>query len=287
MNPTFRTAALLLMAAAAPAMASDSPSPKQVISLPSDVREATRFVITSEGSLVVEPDGRVSNVKLDMPSSTREAYRQAISRWTFEPMRVNGEPVRAEARFTLSANGTAIPGTDQMQLAIENVWFRESTSLEGGEEHRPERARTHPPRYPSQAALAGYGGTVYVIVQLNGEGEVLEAGAASVSLSRSSIRNERQAESMARLLVNASVSAAREWVVADPDAIASGAAVIPVTFHPPQQSFGGWKPQIPLEVTPLPWMLTLQSEAAVLTAGGESSASRFKLVDDVAGSAVN
>lgn len=261
----------------------------QVVSVAPEATKAERFVIQAEGTLVVEPDGTVSDVRLQMPSSTREAYSAAIARWTFEPMRVNGAAVRARANFTLKASGTAIPGTDQMRLAVDNVWFGESESLDGGEshQHRPQGQRLAPPRYPHNVALAGYGGAIDVLVKLDSEGRVVDAGIAGIALTRSSIRNKRQAESMARQMADASVSAARSWVVGDREAIAAGSATVPVVFFPPQESFGGWKPQIPLDVTPLPWMLTAQAQAVALTPGGASSNSRFKLTTDVAGITIN
>ena len=64
-------------------------------------------------------------------------------------------------------------------------------------------------------------------------------------------------------------------------------ATVPVTFHPPQERHGGWRPQIPLDVTPLPWMLAAQAETVTLTAGGEGSAARFELLSRVAGTTIN
>lgn len=281
-------ALLAALSLAAPAAHADAEAhDRQVISLPAEARKAERFMTHATGSLVVETDGSVSDVKLAMASSTREIYRQAIARWVFEPMRVGGEPVRAKARFTLLASGTAIPGSDDMRLGIDQVWFHESSSLEGEEEYRAERSRLAPPRYPADAAIAGFGGTVDVLVKLDAEGRVVDAGVAGVALSRRAVRSERQAESMARKLADASVRAARGWVLVDPEVLEIGSAIIPVTFHPPQEPIDGWKPQIPLEVTPLPWMLTVQAQAVALTPGGEPTSSRFKLVDEVAGTAVN
>ena len=261
----------------------------QVVSVAADGRKAERFVTTASGSLVVEPDGTVSSVDLRMSSPIGDAYREAIARWTFQPMRVDGAAVRAEARFTLRASGTVIAGTDQMRLAIDNVWFHESASLEGDEahRHRPDRQSLAPPRYPRDPAIAGYGGSVDVLVKLDSEGRVVDAGIAGVALTRSAIRNVRQAETMARQLAHASVSAARAWVFTDREVIAAGSAIVPVTFYPPQEDHGGWKPQIPLDVTPLPWMLAAQAQAVALMPGGQSSASRFKLLSDVAGTTIN
>lgn len=283
--PAALVAALSVVAPASHAAA--EAQDRQVISLPADARKAERFVARATGSLVVEADGSVSDVRLDMAAATREIYRQAIARWAFEPMRVGGEPVRAEARFTLMASGTAIPGSDDMRLGIDQVWFHESSSLEGEEEHRHEASRLVPPRYPTDAAIAGFGGTVDVLVKLDAEGRVVDAGVAGIALSRRAIRSERQAESMARKLAEASVRAAREWVLGDPAALETGSAIVPVTFHPPQEPLDGWKPQIPLEVTPHSWMLAVQAQAVALAPGGEPTSSRFKLVDEVAGTAVN
>jgi hypothetical protein len=262
-------------------------SGSQVIAVPDGLRKAERFAVRAGGRLVVEPDGRVSEATLDMPGATRDIYLQAIARWRFEPMRVDGAPVRAETRFTLIAIGTAIAGTDRMRLGIENVWFHGSESLEGAETHEEPRQFLSPPRYPRAVAQAGYGGTVNVLVKLDAEGGVVDAGIAGVALSRGTLRNERQAVAMARAMADASVSAARGWRINDAAAIEAGSAIVPVTFHPPQQPFGDWTPQIPLDVSPLPWMLAAQAEAVALTAGGSAGSARFRLLDDVTGTAVN
>ena len=56
-----------------------------------------RYVAEAAGTLTIEPDGTVSATTLPdaLHPSLRDAFTAAIRRWTFEPIHVDGEAVRA------------------------------------------------------------------------------------------------------------------------------------------------------------------------------------------------
>ena len=71
-------AAVLMLSSPIGASAPASTLPtEQQYAIPDGPRQVQRFEISTRGTLVVEPDGRVTEVELDMPASTREIYRAA------------------------------------------------------------------------------------------------------------------------------------------------------------------------------------------------------------------
>lgn len=280
-----------LLATAAPSLAAaraDETIQEQRIAVGADTPRVASFELNARGTLTIEPDGRVSEATIDMPRETRQIYLEAIRGWTFQPVIVDGKPARVLAHFMLEATAQPLEGAkDRMQLGVGNVWFLDPPTAESRGTPQSASSNLAPPRYPSRAAEAGYGGKVEVLVKLDASGRVVEAGVARMDLGVSEVRRPATAETFARLLAEAAVGAAREWTVADPASIAAGSAIIPVVFSPPQRPHDGWQPRIPLEVTPLPWMVAPAGQAVAFTPGGEAASSRFKLAQDVAGTAIN
>lgn len=286
---TVAIAAMLgLPAVPATASAAEGDAPEQRFTIGESTPRAATFEMTARGTVTIEPDGRVSAATLDMPRETRQIYLDAIRRWTFQPVVVDGQPARVLAHFMIEATARPVEGSkDQMQLGFDNVWFLDPPTAESGGEPRSASSSLTPPRYPQRAAVAGYGGTVDVLVKLDSEGRVFEAGVANLALGVSAIRQQRAAETFARLLAEAAVGAARSWTVSDPGSIEAGSAIIPVSFHPPQRPIDGWQPRIPLEVTPLPWMVAVTGQAVAFTPGGEAASSRIKPLNDISGTMIN
>lgn len=261
---------------------------RQQFALESGVRHVAMYEMTARGTLVVEPDGRVSEATLDMPRETRELYLDAIRRWTFQPVRVDGAPIRAKAHFLLAATAHPIEGRPgEMRLGVENVWFLDPPETEAVAGARAPRNDLKPPVYPSRAAQADHGAALSVLVKLDAEGRVIDAGITRFALAASEVRSTGQSNAFARQFVESTLAAARTWVIRDPSAIGAGSAIVPVVYHSPHRQPGGWQPRIPLEVTPLPWMLAAKSEAVAYTPAGEATSPRFRLVDDASAAAIN
>lgn len=294
MRPIFGAALAAALAAglalAAPPAFADDPtlSNGQAFRLPDgdDARRPLRYEIDASGTLTIEPDGRVSEVDLEMKPAVREAYRRAIKGWTFDPVEVDGRVVRAKAHFRLVGFGLPIDGSREVQLGVEHVWFLDPPQVREAASSPLQPLR--PPTYPSNAAQAAFGATVELLLKIAQDGSVADAGVASLSLDAWQIESRRRAEDFAESFAERALRAARDWSFAGhPDATPGGTVIVPVTFHPPQRPLDGWRPQIPVDVTLLPWMVAAQQEAVAMTASGAASSSRFKLVDDVAGTTIN
>lgn len=281
-------AAVLMMSSPIGASAPASTLPtEQQFSVAEGLREAQRFEMTAKGTLVVEPDGRVTEVELDMPPSTRELYREAIARWRFRPVSIDGRIVRAKAHFLLAATGERVPGSQDVKLGIENVWFIDPPQARPARSESPPGNDLRPPRYPMTAATEGYGAEVDLLVRVDAEGRVIDVGVQGLSLGVTEIRRPGRAAAFAKHFAAASVQAARSWTFRDPEVLAHGTAIVPVSFMPPTRPHDGWQPRIPLEVTLLPWMATLPGDAVAMTPDGQSPSTAFQLIDEVAGSSVN
>lgn len=289
---------LLLLAAAAAVLAmAAAPVPASEVRLRNgqgialepghDRRSPARFEMSGSGSLVIEADGRVSDVVLDLHRSVRRNFREAISTWRFAPVEIDGRVVRAKAHFQIEVFGTPIAGTDRVQLGVKNVWFLDPPT---GDAEAGAHATSHlaPPSYPSQAALEAYGATVLLLLKIDAEGRVADAGVADLTLDVWGVRDPARAERFALRFAERSLTAARNWTFAARDDVPlEGTVLVPVTFIPPQRPRDGWRPQVDVHVEALPWMLAAQAEAVSLTAGGGRPSTRFQLLDEVAGTTVN
>jgi hypothetical protein len=279
--------AALLGPAVAVASEPASLSMAQQYAINDSTRDVQRFEMTAFGTLVVEPDGRITEVELDMPDSTREIYRQAMLGWKCRPVEIDGRIVRAKAHFLLDATGQRVPGSDDIKLGIERLLFIDPPKGVEASGERQARNELRPPRYPMNPVREGYGARVDVLVKLDAEGRVVDVGVDRLSLGVNEIEQVGRAEAFARQFASATLRAARQWRFNDPAVIAEGAAVVPVNFTPPERSVRGWQPVIPVEVTALPWMALARGEAVAMTAAGQPSSAQFQLIDEVEGTTIN
>lgn len=278
----------LSLSSALPVAASTTRSATQQFTLGANTPRAATFEMTARGTVTIEPDGSVSEATLDMPRETRKAYLEAIRAWTFRPVVIDGRPVRAVAHFMIEATAKPMEGApDRVQLGFDNVWFLDPPEGKASVGERSARNELSPPRYPQRAADYGYGAEVRLLVKLDDSGRVIDAGVIGLALGVSSIQGVGRAETFARQFAESSVSAAKSWVIRDPASIEAGAAIVPVVFSRSREAGGSWQPRIPLDVTPLPWMVAASGKAVAFTPGGEASSSRFKLVEDVTGATIN
>jgi len=277
-------------APAAPVLA-DAPefSQEQAFLLPAPVERPPLFFATVAGSLVVEPDGSVSDVKLKLPGDAGRIFREALAKQRFQPVEIDGQIVRAHAFFELRARAAPIDGSSEARLFIDDLTFVDPPAA--GLRHAPRHTTSlTPPRYPSSAAQRGVGALVLVRVQLNAEGRVVRAGIQDMSLYALEARSSARAERAARLFVDRTLDAVRDWTF-DMDAIggidaSNPVVLVPVSFTPPTMSRDGWMPTIPLNVRLLPWMR--DSDIAVaLTGSGTAPSEKFKLLEDPRGAQVN
>lgn len=239
-----------------------------------------RFVAEGDGTLTIEPDGTVSAATLpdQLDPALREAYVRAIRRWTFEPILVDGQPVRALGHMRL-AFSIELKGRAFQSASIERVTFidpsGEATSVLG------PGAKMHPPRYPMELARQGIGGEVLMAVQTDANGRIVRAATQSGRLYADvRPRDEARAQRAFGQLARASVEAARNWEL---PGCRSSICTVPVryTVMRDQQRPTFWWPAHTVAITPEPWMLG--GSVVALGANGSASSLRFRPTSKVDG----
>lgn len=249
------------------------------------VKPAADIEMEVGGKIAVGPDGLVRDYTLTskLPAAVAELVERNVRSWKFEPILVDGKPVIAETRLRMVLHGTPV-GEDSYTLKVENVWFGE-----------PERAHDmKPPRYPAEAARAGLGAKVVLVLKLDADGNVVDVLAEQTSLDMRT-HSEQVAEKWRRVFEQASVAAARKWKFT-PGETVNGEAVgslvrVPTTFRmgdSRKDDSGKWQAYVPGPINPIPWV----TEDSVASQAGRDRlqdgdtqplSSRFKLVGDVVG----
>lgn len=216
------------------------------------------------GGIVIAPDGTVQSHTLDHPEkltgTIATAVDKAVSAWRFTPVQVDGKPVAATTRMSLRLVATP-HGAGQAAVRIKGVLFGADKVSGGGVVSTPQAKRVVP-GYPPDAARAGIGATVYLVLKVGADGKVLDAVAQQVNLAKPGSADEmahwRQAFSRAAL------AAATRWTYEVPTT-GRHAGQSPWTVHisvdyflpavsvEPRSRYGQWQAYMPGPVEPVSW----------------------------------
>lgn len=249
--------ALALLAAAAPA-AKPRAALQQV--------EASMVI---EGTVDIGRDGAPVAHALDqadrIPPYVTALVARAIPELRFMPVLVAGEPVVARAKMRMRL--VAKPGEDgDMRMAIRAVDFGEGAyAPEGGraaDDTGTVRAKAMaPPKFPTDVLDIGGKGTVYLIVKVGRQGQVLDVATEQVNLT--ALGNAFQMAQIRNSLARAATFAARQWTFLPPttgDSVDSESWVVrvPIDFaYPddPKPGYGEWSSYVPGPWTRVPWAI--------------------------------
>ena len=229
------------------------------------------------GTIVIAPDGSVRSHTIDQPEKVPSAIRafadKAMAAWKFVPAVIDGHPGVAQAKVHLRL--IADPTADGSYVVrVGGVSFEGDGDSSENLQENVAVSRLHAPQYPFDALRAHTGGTVFLLLRVGRQGEVLDAAAEQVNLTA-----QGPAWEMAKLrgqFARASLVAVKRWRFVAPTTgqLADKPywyARVPVTFalrspgHPPptdEDEYGQWQPYVrgPREV--VPWLNVPQ-----LTAG--------------------
>lgn len=217
MNRILSLALSLTVLAPAAGLAAGAPAMSEVEMVDSkDLQKA--LLLSAEGSIVIEADGSVGEYTIATPLTPElmEVLSKSIPRWRFEPVLVDGKPVRAESKMRLSL--AAVETGKEYRVAIENVVFPGGMSAldqARASQGAPVQAlgrQMNPPVYPRTLERAGVTGRVLLGLHFGPDGRMLDVVAVqSMLFNVRGYNNElRQA---VRLLEQSSVEAARKWTV--------------------------------------------------------------------------
>lgn len=219
--------------------------------------EAARQQLVSSalvaGKIVIGTDGAVESHTLDegvvLEPAMVEFLDRAIAQWRFEPVKVDGQAVRAQVPMRLRLVLRPVEG-DRFKLEIASTYFGSAHS--GSDEVQSKRLA--PPRYPWGALRAGGQGTVYLVLQVGRDGKVMHVAAEQVNLR--SLGTAQQMQDLRQVLAQAATKAATRWTFTPPTtgedaADESWLVRVPVSFEMgrdrrhPNKDEGGWETYLP------------------------------------------
>lgn len=241
---------------------------------PAEVLARAQLSLLVKGRIDVEPDGRVSAIRVDDEAEYSEAVmrivRDTVRGWEFEPIIQQGQAVAFTTPMSLRL--VAKPaGSEGYSIRIASQAFNnhdidDRTTVRASE--------MKPPRYPEAALRAGVTGNVYLAVLVGRDGNVLDVAARQVDLT--SAGREREMQRARDILMAASVQAARKWQFMTPEIGAaagqdSWVLTIPVSFSldDPHANKTRWQLYIPGPTLQLPFPDPELGDFSTALAGGE------------------
>lgn len=247
-------------------------------------RAKTFYNLDTTGNIVINPDGTVLEytLKFELPPTIAAPVDRSIRSWRFQPVTVGGSAVSARTRFFMSL--IVEPVGDHFQLRIADLNFGGPVLQKGSKA----------PQYPRDAAYAGVGAKVIVVLKLDSTGAVSAAHAYQVSLNVKA--PEKIAGSLRRQFELASTKAAMDWkfeLTEDIPGQAPGMVIQKVVqFVPPTSdrtpNSEAWRAYVPGPNVAVPW---LEPDVVVADADAARASSsearllspRFRLIEDAVG----
>lgn len=230
-----------------------------------EVRKQAESSMLVTGTVDIDAEGHVERHALDKREALPPAVVELIDRhapgWRFEPVLVDGRPVKARAKMSLRLVASRL-ADDAFQLRIQSGVFGDDGTA--AREQRVTSGKMRPPEYPPDAYRVGVQGTVYLVLRIGRDGKVEDAVAEQVNLTV--VGTEEQMRSGREALAGAAMKAARRWQFVPPTAGSEVDAEfwsvrVPVEFAltdrvgSKQGKYGQWDAYIPGPRQTAPWIL--------------------------------
>lgn len=226
---------------------------------PSEIRKQIESSMVVRGAIETNADGSVGSLAIDkpekLPTGVVDFVQKRVSAWKFEPVLVDGEPVRARSQMSVRVVARMID-KDSYSITIRSAYFDGESPKEG--EALSSKKRT-PPSYPKSVAMSGASGTVYVVLKVGRDGRVVDAIVEQVNMK--TLGAEKAMNSWRSALADAALKAARNWTYVPP---VRGPLVdrefwstrVPIDFRiddTMQTAYGKWEAYIPGPRQTIPW----------------------------------
>jgi len=226
----------------------------------SEVRKRVQASMLLTGTIVVAPDGNVRSYVVDhadkLPPAVSGLIANNVPGWKFEPTLLDGKPVAAEAKMSFRVVAKPM-GNDNFSIGISGAQFGQGKPGES----ISYKKRVNPV-YPSEAAQAHVAGTVYLVLRVGRQGQVLDVVAEQVNMTV--LASDSELERWRQVLAKSAMRAARRWTFNPPT---SGKAIdakywvarVPVNYNlrfdgmPRGDSYGRWEEYVPGPRQPVPW----------------------------------
>jgi len=220
------------------------------------VRKQVESSLLVAGSVVIDPDGSVRSHELDPNAALSPTLVRfvgdAVGKWRFEPVKVDGQVVAAKVPMHLRL--VAKQADDgKFSVSIVSTHFGRRTEGAGAPKttDRLNAIKLTPPQYPKTALHMGGKGTVYMVVQVGRDGNVVNAEAEQVNLRVLGTAN--QMVMLRKALADAALRVARRWTFNIPTTGEEAArdtwlARVPVDFRlsgEKEAEDGEWQSYVP------------------------------------------
>jgi TonB family protein len=227
---------------------------------PGEVRKRVQASMLLTGKIVVAPDGNVRSYAVDqaekLPPAVAGLIANNVPRWKFEPTLLDGKPVAAEAKMSFRVVAEPVDG-GKFSMGISGAEFGQGKPGESISYNKRVRVI-----YPPEAAQARVSGTVYLVLRVGRQGQVVDVVAQQVNMRV--LASDSELERWRQVLARSAMRAARQWTFNPPT---SGkwvdadywVARVPVNFNlrtpgmPKEESYGQWQEYVPGPRQPIPW----------------------------------
>jgi len=243
------------------------------------VRATTELSMTLTGKIEVTAEGAVSALVVDQKANISPGIAAFVERtirpWRFEPTRVDGKAVAAQAPFRVRLRGKST-GKGDYEVSMTSVDFSE---YDPKATDSVTAERLAPPRYPDEAMRIGGQGDVILMIKVARDGTVADVIAEQVNMTVAG--PERTMAKLRDVLAKASINTARKWTFIPPS---SGEDVtrefwsvrVPVNYafsddrNAAVERDGRWRAFIPGPKQRAPWVTGDAAEAGsdLLPEGG-------------------
>lgn len=194
-----------------------------------EVRESIEASMLLEGTIEVDPQGRVAGFGIDqrekVPPFVLGMLEQVVPTWRFEQTFSEGVAAWVKTPMRLRMVAARVPGDrEAVALRIESASF--------GAPGNYSKKRHSPPDYPREALRLGAGASVLLLVKVDSEGRVEDVVSEQVDLRY--VAGEREMERIRGMFARAAERAAKRWEFTRPDDLDPGEAFwsarVPVDF---------------------------------------------------------
>lgn len=173
-----------------------------------------------DGTLTIEPDGRVGEVAIGtkFDDALRRALEAKMRGWRFTPVRIAGQPRRAETKFrvllaarhwdggvTVRIDDTSFGEVDQAVIAKGIVPDGTAAPITA--------VRRGPPQYPRDLLLGKKSGSVHLVMRISPDGRVADVIASqSLVFDYGGREKDAVARQSMRLFEASAIAAVRRWI---------------------------------------------------------------------------
>ena len=232
---------------------------------PTDAPVESVITTQVDGSLTFGPTGEVESYQIDakVMEPIRLPLENAVRKWKFKPVLVDGVPRRAFTRIRVTLVAREAAGG--YQVKVDNVVFPtrkgDAITRVDGEAEPITGRRLGPPLYPFGLMKQGVGGIVLLAIRVDSEGKAVEVVAVQSMLF--DVRGyPKTLHKAIQLLEKSSISAAKTWTFNVPPSSKPRAAddmtvTVPVEYvvdtRPPPPA-GKWRTVVRIPKREIGWL---------------------------------